>query len=276
MGLTTQITSPDTIHDVLQHNLPLVDLRRHDDVDTQRRLVRLGTEPQRTMLGSHTSRTDHHLSGPGQHIGTIGHMALSRLGSQRHITERLDVVHIDRHTRILSRRTRHEPVHIQLGVTNLDRTDHTDHTALGHGRCHRTHRITTLIRSSRVRRHVVQTERVTRRTPRKRRIGEIRSDLLQRPPVLRPMGDHQVIAILGIPADRRSRISHDERPIGHIHLGHTRQRPDTINDALRERQVITRTRRHNRNPDRRRVRGHLGRGRGSSRRRGRSGRRSRG
>ena len=249
MRVATKIAGLDRIDDALQHHLPLVNLRRHHDVGTQSRLVRLRAEPHRTMLRSHTRGTNHHLRRARQHIRPIGDMTLRSLRSQRHITKGLDVVDIDLHTRILRRRTSHEPIHIQLRVTNLDRTHHTDHTTFGQRRSHRPHHIPALIRRRRVRRHIVETKRVVRRTPRKRRIREIRSDLLQRPPVLRTMRNHQVITILRIRTHRSSRLINDERPIRDMNLRHTRQRTHTINDALRERQVIRSTRRNNRNPE---------------------------
>ena len=142
-------------------------------------------------------------------------MGLRGLGGQCHIRERHDVVHVHRHTLILGGRTGHEPVHVQLGVTDLDRTDHTNGPGGGHGGRHGPHHITALIRRRRVRRHVVQTERVARGTPGERGVREVRCHLGQEPAVLRTVGDHQVVTVLGVVAHRGGRVVHDERSVGY-------------------------------------------------------------
>ena len=179
-------------------------------------------------------------------------MRLRGLRRLSHIAEGLRVHHIHIHARILSARARHETVHEQLRVTHLDGTHNADHTSLRQRRRHRPEHKTTLIGRRRIRKHIRQTERIRSRTPRERGIREVRSDLLQRTAVLRTMSDHQIKPRLRVLTDRHRSILHNERPVGdlHLQLTHLTQRRNTLNDALRERQIIRRRRRHNRHPQR--------------------------
>ena len=63
------------------------------------------------------------------------------------------------------------------------------------------------------------------------------------------MGDDQVVAVLGVSTDGCSGIGHDERAVGDVDDIHAVEYVHGVDDALGERQVVTGTRGHDRDPE---------------------------
>ena len=121
--------------------------------------------------------SDHHLGRSGQHVGARRDVGLSGFGSQRHVTERADVVDVDS-AGAAGESAVVEPVHVQLGVSHLDGTNHSDDTGLGKGRGQNSHHKATLVGGGGVGRDVGQPEGVGRGSPREGDVGEVGGDLL--------------------------------------------------------------------------------------------------
>ena len=146
-----------------------------------------------------------------------------------------------------------EAVNVQFGVANLDGTDHADHTGVGQRGGQHTHYVASFVGGGGVGRDVGQPEGVGRGSPREGDVGEVGGYFLQGSPVLGPVGDHQVVAFLGVPTDRRGGVLDDEGPVGDGHLGARTLRHDhvhRVHDALRERQIIGRAWGNHRDPQR--------------------------
>ena len=179
-------------------------------------------------------------------------MSLGGFGSQRHVTERADVVDVDG-ARPAGERAVVETVHVQLGVAHLDGTDHADDTGLGQGRGQDSHHITALVGGGGVGGDVGLSEGVGGGAPREGGVGEVPGDLLEGSTVLGTVGDHQVIAFFGVPADRRGCVLDYEGSVGDGHLRARVLRHDhvhRVHDALGEGQVIGGARSHHRDPQR--------------------------
>ena len=179
-------------------------------------------------------------------------MSLGGFGSQRHVTERADVVDVDG-ARPAGERAVVETVHVQLGVAHLDGTDHADDTGLGQGRGQDSHHITALVGGGGVGGDVGLSEGVGGGAPREGGVGEVPGDLLEGSTVLGTVGDHQVIAFFGVPADRRGCVLDYEGSVGDGQLGAGLLGGDhvhRVHDALGEGQVVGGARSNHRDPQR--------------------------
>ncbi len=159
-------------------HLPVVHLRRHDDVLAESGLVRLRTEPRDACFAGDAGGTDDHLRCTREHVGAVGELGLRCLGCQRDVAERIDVVDVHRGRRdfwLID--TGCEAVDVQLGVADLDGPDTPITPDLLSCCRHRAHHVATLIGRTRVRVDVVETEGVGGGPPgeRRRRGSRVRS-----------------------------------------------------------------------------------------------------
>ena len=247
----------------------MVHLRGNDQVRGQRRLVGLRAEPRNVIVRGHTDRPNDHLRGAGQDVSVVGQVCLGSFGSQSHVTKRTRVgdVHLSSSA---SEGTGLESIDVGDSVAGLDGPDHTDDSRLGEGRSDPTVDVTTFVGCRRIREDVVEALRVSGSPPGERHVREVRGDLHQGRTELGAMGDHHIMSVLGIAANRSSRILDDEGAVRDRQVDVTVQGVYRIDHALAERQIVGCTRSNDRHPQRTCVRSRgSGRRRGSGRSRGR-------
>ena len=213
-GLATQRTLIDQIDDLIDDDLPVVDLVGDDDAGGQFGLIRLGAKPKSALFFGNTNSTDDHLSCAGEHIRACGNMRVGSFGGQSNIGERANVVHVDLHIGIGRLSPGDKAIDVELGITGLNGANNANHIALREAGSHDAVDVTALIGGSLISEDIIQTKRVYRGAPGKAGLGEVRGNFLQRGTVLRAMADDQIIALSSIVSQRSSGIVHDEHAIG--------------------------------------------------------------
>jgi len=158
------------------------------------------------------------LGGAGHDVGAGGGLGLGRLGSQGDVAERPGVVDVHGDARRLGLRPGLVAVDIELGVAHLDWPDDANDAALAKSGAHHAEHVAALVRGGLVREHVGEPERVGGSAPGERDVREVGGNLLQRSAVLGSVGDHQVVSLAGVVADRGRGVLDDESAIGDGHL----------------------------------------------------------
>ena len=81
----------DVAHEVVEHDVPPVDLVGHDDLGADGGLVGLGAEPRCAVLAGDADGTDGHLGGAGEHGMAVVDERLGGLRGQLHVGEGVGV-----------------------------------------------------------------------------------------------------------------------------------------------------------------------------------------
>src|SRR6266545_8298527 len=100
-------------------------------------------------------------------------MGIGSLSSQGGIGEGTNVVNIYLGIWFHGENTSLETIHVQLGITSLNRTHNADHIALAQGCRHHTIDKTTLLRSSLISKDIRLTEGIHGRAPGKASLREV-------------------------------------------------------------------------------------------------------
>ena len=124
----------DAVDEIGEDDLPVVHLVGDDDLGGELGLVALRAEPQHAALVGHADRPDRHLRRSGQDRGPAIDERRRRLGGEGHVTERVGVVDADLDARTCGFGAGDEAIHVQLGVADLDRSDHSDRAVAGEQR----------------------------------------------------------------------------------------------------------------------------------------------
>src|SRR5690606_39354805 len=124
VGLATELTLRDLLKDIAEDNLPVVDLAGDDNAGRQLGLVGLRSEREHAVRLGHSDGTDDHLGATGQNVRATLDVRVSRLGCQRDVTERADVVLVYAAIGVLSQEAGLEAVNVQRSEEHTSNSSH--------------------------------------------------------------------------------------------------------------------------------------------------------